>query len=67
MFDLTKRESLPKCKSWLATARESTNVQIPVLLIGNKSDRVDEREVGPQEVEAFMCKRLKFSQDFWLN
>lgn len=60
VFDLTKRESLPKCKSWLATARESTNVQIPVLLIGNKSDRVDEREVGPQEVEAFMSENNVF-------
>lgn len=60
VFDLTKQDTLTKCKTWLSTARKHIDDTIPVLLIGNKSDQTDERQIGYEKMEAFMSEHNVF-------
>jgi small GTP-binding protein len=57
VFDLTQRDSLDALTDWVADAR-SADPDISCILVGNKSDLVEEREVHEAESKAAM-KRLK--------
>ena len=51
-FDLTRRESLDECDSWVADVRARGVPGCVVAAVGNKSDLVDAREVLPWDARA---------------
>jgi len=57
VFDLTRRESLDALAEWVADAR-SADPEVTCILVGNKSDLVEEREVSPEDAGA-VAKQLR--------
>ncbi|XP_054854682.1 EF-hand calcium-binding domain-containing protein 4B [Eublepharis macularius] len=45
MYDITARNTFTAVKQWLVNIEEATGENIPVLLLGNKTDHEKEREV----------------------
>jgi small GTP-binding protein len=52
VFDLTNRESFDHIPKWIEEVRANSK-NIPMLLLGNKSDLVNERVVSREEAENF--------------
>lgn len=50
--DLTRRETLEALPDWLAGVRKAVG-EVPVVVMGNKEDLVEEREVSADELQAF--------------
>ena len=53
MFDLTRRESFDKLSDWLQETLENGNPHMVIVLVGNKLDLEEERQVEYSEAEAF--------------
>ena len=53
IFDLTNRISFKHLVSWIYEIQKYRKRKIPTILVGNKSDLVDEREVVKNEIELF--------------
>ncbi len=49
MYDISKKESFLKIEDWLKSIFEHKNKDFPVLLLGNKCDLEEEREVTKEE------------------
>ena len=45
MYDITSRSSFDNALDWLTRLKENAQEDIVILLIGNKTDLVDQREV----------------------
>ena len=54
LFDLTSYESFLSCETWLNGIREACGREIPLLLVGNKSDL--DRIVNKEDAEQFAQK-----------
>ena len=53
VYDITRRSTFAHIGSWLADARANTNPHCVMMLIGNKSDLEDQREVSFEEASKF--------------
>jgi Ras-related protein Rab-2A len=53
VFDVTNRSSFQSLQGWLDDARANCNVPITVMLVGNKSDLENKRQVSADEARAF--------------
>jgi small GTP-binding protein len=53
VFDVTRRETFEHVATWLHDAQEHSNLPMSILLIGNKSDLADQREVTTEEAQSF--------------
>ena len=51
MYDITKRKSFESISEWVQSIKEAKGENFPVVLIGNKCDLKDEREVDIEEGE----------------
>lgn len=60
IFDLTNSSSFEHIPQWIEEVRANVKTEIPLLLVGNKSDLVDQRAVSLEKIN-------KFTQDFNLN
>lgn len=56
-FDLTNRISFEHVNSWLLDVQEEMEITAPVVLVGNKSDLVEQRQVSQKVAVAFAKKR----------
>ncbi|NXO92610.1 RAB44 protein, partial [Certhia brachydactyla] len=45
MYDITAKDTFTAVKQWLTSIEEATGENVPVLLLGNKTDNEKEREV----------------------
>ncbi|XP_064175419.1 EF-hand calcium-binding domain-containing protein 4B isoform X2 [Anguilla rostrata] len=45
MYDITAEQSFTAVRQWLSSVREGAGDDIPIMLLGNKTDRPGEREV----------------------
>ena len=57
VFDLTNSASFEHLPQWIEEVRANIKAEIPVLLVGNKSDLIDQRAVSIEEIS-------KFTNDF---
>lgn len=57
VFDLTNSASFEHLPQWIEEVRSNIKAEIPVLLVGNKSDLIDQRAVSAEEIS-------KFTNDF---
>ncbi|KYM82393.1 Ras-related protein Rab-2 [Atta colombica] len=53
VYDITRRETFNHLTTWLEDARQHSNSNMVIMLIGNKSDLDNRREVRREEGEAF--------------
>lgn len=53
VYDITRRDSFNHLTAWLNDARTLTNPNTIIMLIGNKKDMDDRREVRYEEAAAF--------------
>ncbi|TFG07400.1 MAG: GTP-binding protein [Promethearchaeota archaeon] len=53
IFDLTSYESFEHLPQWIEEIRANVKSDIPLLLVGNKSDLVDQRAVSLDEINNF--------------
>ena len=56
VYDITRRETFNQLETWLEDARQHSNVNLTIMLIGNKSDLSHRRAVSREEGEAFAEK-----------
>ena len=68
MFDLTNEDSFNQAKFWIKSIREECGSRMPLILLGNKSDLEEQREVskeeGQQKAELY---KLAFMETSALN
>jgi small GTP-binding protein len=55
-FDITNKESFDLLESWMNDLKENNKIDISKVLIGNKLDLGDKREVDKEEAEKFAEK-----------
>ncbi len=53
IFDLTNSGSFEHLPQWIEEVRANVKTEIPLLLVGNKSDLVDQRAVSLEEINSF--------------
>ncbi len=53
IFDLTNSSSFEHLPQWIEEVRANVKTEIPLLLVGNKSDLVDQRAVSLEEINSF--------------
>lgn len=53
VYDITRRQTFHHLASWLTDARNLTNPHTIIMLIGNKLDLADQREVSFEEASRF--------------
>ena len=53
IFDLTSYESFEHLPQWIEEVRANIKNEIPLLLVGNKSDLIDQRAVSLEEINSF--------------
>ncbi|MGQ4875057.1 MAG: GTP-binding protein [Promethearchaeia archaeon] len=56
IFDLTNYESFEHLPMWIEEVRANVKNDIPLLLVGNKSDLADQRAVSIEEINEFTRK-----------
>ena len=58
VYDISEKQSFQNIENWMESIRENSN-ESPIILIGNKSDLNDERQVsfeeGQQKADEFGC------------
>jgi len=53
IFDLTNSASFEHLPQWIEEVRANVKTEIPLLLVGNKSDLLDQRAVSLEEINSF--------------
>ena len=56
IFDLTSYESFEHLPQWIEEVRANIKSEIPLLLVGNKSDLINERTLSNEEINSFTQK-----------
>jgi len=56
VYDITRRETFEHLPTWLDDCRKYSNQNITIMLIGNKSDSENKRQVSKEEGEEFARK-----------
>jgi GTPase SAR1 family protein len=56
VFDLTKRKSFEGLEKWVEELKQFAPEELTILLVGNKLDLADEREITFQEADDFAHK-----------
>ncbi len=56
IFDLTSYESFEHLPQWIEEVRSNIKNEVPFLLVGNKSDLLDERAISLEEINSFTGK-----------
>lgn len=54
VFDLTDETSFKTIKGWIKTIKENTVEKVVLVILGNKSDRLKEREVNEKDIDALI-------------
>ena len=53
VFDLTTPSSFEHLPQWIEEVRYHVKSEIPLIIVGNKSDLVDQRQVSSKKINAF--------------
>ena len=56
VYDITKRSSFENLQKWLEEMKENAYSKMSIILVGNKCDLEDERQVSTEEGQAFADK-----------
>lgn len=53
LFDITRRDTFEKLSDWISFLREN-NSNVPIILLGNKADLFEKKQVNDKEIENFI-------------
>ena len=53
VFDITSKETFMNLNYWIREVRNNTEEQVKIVIIGNKTDLIDKREVSREEAKRF--------------
>ena len=53
VFDVTALTSFKAVPFWILQVRDKCRLNTPIILVGNKSDLVDQREISTHDAQAF--------------
>lgn len=53
MYDISRRQTFESIGKWLQEVRDHADEKVAIILVGNKSDLVNERQVSTQEASKF--------------
>lgn len=56
VYDILAKASFQELDNWIEEARRYTSIDVPILLIGNKTDRITEREVSKDDAQ--VCRQV---------
>ena len=56
VFDLTKKETFRNIEIWIEDIKNFGNQEMTILIVGNKSDLVETREIKKEEIDEFVHK-----------
>ena len=60
VFDVTQRATFAKLDDWVREIRANAPLHSKMILIGNKSDLEEERQISPEEGKAFATRHDMF-------
>jgi small GTP-binding protein len=61
MFDLTKKVTFVNVKSWVSLIKEECGNHIPILVVGNKNDLADDRQIDEADIKQYTeGQKLKY-------
>lgn len=70
VFDITKKETLPILNLWIEQLKQKKNLEdVCMILVGNKSDLKDRRQVNKEDIDSFMLPypQMKYFEVSALN
>ena len=53
VYDITSKDSFAKAKYWVKELQKNASEDIVIVLVGNKSDMADDREVTTEEAKEY--------------
>ena len=53
VYDISRRQTFESIGKWLQEVRDHADEKVAIILVGNKSDLVNERQVSTQEATKF--------------
>ena len=56
IYDVTRHETYDKCELWAKNLKEIAGAECQIVLIGNKSDLIEQRTVAKEEGENLAAK-----------
>ena len=57
LFDLTNRDSFDRLPLWLSLVKDKCDSDIPIILLGNKCDQEELRQVQAKESQDFASRK----------
>lgn len=53
VFDITQEDTFEKAKYWVTELQKNTTGDLVIILVGNKADLVEERQVSAEDAQAY--------------
>lgn len=60
VFDITKKKTFDSLQTWIDDIKDYSDKDIPIIIIGNKSDLIDEREVSENNINEFLNDKYTY-------
>lgn len=60
VFDITKKRTFDNLQTWIDDIEDYSDKDIPIIIVGNKSDLIDEREVSENNINEFLNDKYTY-------
>ncbi len=60
VFDITKKRTFDNLQTWIDDIEDYSNKDIPIIIVGNKSDLIDGREVSENNINEFLNDKYTY-------
>ena len=60
VFDITKKRTFDSLQTWIDDIQDYSDKDIPIIIVGNKSDLIDEREVSENNINEFLNDKYTY-------
>ena len=60
VFDITKKKTFDSLQTWIDDIKDYSDKDIPIIIVGNKSDLIDEREVSENNINEFLNDKYTY-------
>lgn len=60
VFDITKKKTFDSLQTWIDDIQDYSDKDIPIIIVGNKSDLIDERAVSENSINEFLNDKYTY-------